>query len=136
MDEKKTIRVVYVEPFRYARVIELGTELEDMQKAVGGDIELFYPFDEEVAIVCNEEGKYNGMYPNRVVYGKDGKMLDIIFGSFFICDCSGDDYGSLSDKQIERYQKMFQYPENIIEGDNKTVVLSHKRLTKADREER
>ncbi len=136
MEEKKTIRVVYVEPFRYARVIELGTELEDMQKAVGGDIELFYPFDEEVAIVCNEEGKYNGMCPNRVVYGKDGKMLDIIFGSFFICDCSGDDYGSLSDKQIERYQKMFQYPENIIEGDNKTVVLSHKRLTKADREER
>lgn len=36
MVEKKTIRVVYVENDKCARVIELGTELEEMQKAVDG----------------------------------------------------------------------------------------------------
>lgn len=136
MEEKKTIRVVYAEPLKVARVIELGTELEDMQKAVGGDIEPFYPFDEAVAIVCCDEGKYNGMLPNRAVYGENGEMLDIIFGSFFVCDCSGESFGSLSDKQIERYQKMFQYPERFFKRDNRIIAVPYKPMSKADREER
>lgn len=53
MNQTKTIRVVYVEPDKCARVMDLGTELEDMQKVVGGNIQAFYPFDEAVGIVCN-----------------------------------------------------------------------------------
>ena len=136
MEKKKTIRVVYAEPLKAAREIELGTELEDMQKAVGGDIEPFYPVDEAVAIVCCDEGKYNGMLPNRAVYGENGEMLDIIFGSFFVCDCSGESFGSLSDKQIERYQKMFQYPERFFKRDNRIIAVPYKPMSKADREER
>ena len=85
MNQTKTIRVVYVEPDKCARVMDLGTELEDMQKAVGGNIQVFYPFDEAVGIVCNEEGKCNGMHPTRAVYGDNKEMLDVIFGPFFIC---------------------------------------------------
>ena len=77
MENKDTIRVVYVEPYKTARVIELGTELEDMQKAVGGDIEPFYPFEEAVGIVCNDEGKINGMPANRAVYDENGEILYI-----------------------------------------------------------
>ena len=52
-EKKKSIRVVLVEPGKRARETELGTELEDMQAAVGGDIEGLYPFDEQVCLVCN-----------------------------------------------------------------------------------
>ena len=52
-EDKETIRVVYCEPGRLARIIELGTELEDLQRAVGGLIEPYYPFEEPVCIVCN-----------------------------------------------------------------------------------
>ena len=31
-----------------------------MQAIVGGDIEAFYPFEEEVCIVCAESGKSKG----------------------------------------------------------------------------
>ena len=71
MTEDK-IRVVYVEPGMYARDIEIGTDLKDLQNAVMGQIEVFYPFDEPVCIVCNEEGKINGMPLNRTVFGDDG----------------------------------------------------------------
>ncbi len=81
-EDKETIRVVYLEPGRLARTIELGTELTDLQRAVGGLIETCYPFDEPVCIVCNDEGKINGMRPCRAVYGEDGRVSDIIFGPF------------------------------------------------------
>ena len=60
-NKREPIRVVYCEPGRLARVKEIGTELKDLQQAVGGGlIEPFYPFMEEVCIVCNDEGKFNG----------------------------------------------------------------------------
>lgn len=55
-----TIRVVLVEPGKLARIAQIGTTLDAMQRTVGGDIEAYYPFEEQVCIVCNEEGKING----------------------------------------------------------------------------
>ena len=140
MDENKTIRVVYVEPGKVAQVIDLGTELEDLQAAVGGNIEPFYPFDEAVAIVCNDEGKYNGMLPNRAVYGENGEMIDVIFGSFFICDCSGESFGSLSEEQINVYKRKFQNPERFFQVNNKIIAVPYKptinNKSHKDREER
>ena len=50
----QTIKVIYCEPGRKARIAEIGTELSDLQRAVGGGfIETYYPFEEEVCIVCN-----------------------------------------------------------------------------------
>ena len=123
-EQREKIRVVYCEPGQLARITEIGTELEDLQQAVGGGlIEPFYPFEEEVCIVCNDEGKFNGMRPCRAVYGEDGKMMDIIFGPFFICDCSGEEFASLSDEQLERYANQFRYPENYlrINGEIKAI---------------
>ena len=32
-----------------------------MQEVVGGDIEEYMPYDDDVAIICNEEGKMRGL---------------------------------------------------------------------------
>ena len=63
--------------------------------------------------VCNEESKIKGMRPNRSVKNDDGVMVDFIFGPAFICDCRGENLDSLSDEQINRYGKMFRYPEHL-----------------------
>ena len=58
-EENKKIRVVYCESGKLARVAEIGTELADLERAVGGGcIEPYYPFEEEVCIVCNDEGHF------------------------------------------------------------------------------
>ena len=106
-----TIRVVLCEPGQTARIAEIGTELEDLQSAVGGYIETYYPFSEDVCIVCNDEGKLNGMSPCRAIFGEEREVVDIIFGPFFICDCSKPEFGSLTEEQLERYCDMFRYPE-------------------------
>lgn len=64
------ISVLLVEPNKYPKMIEIDDTLEAMQGVVGGDIEEYMPFEDEVAIICNEEGKVNGLTPNRAVYGE------------------------------------------------------------------
>ena len=121
--KEKKIKVVLCEPGKVARVAEIGTELSDLQRVVGGLIEPYYPFEEQVCIVCNDEGKYNGMRPCRAIYGEGREMMDIIFGPFFICDCSTPYFGSLNKEQLERYKKQFQNPEHFfrVGGEIKAV---------------
>ena len=53
-----TINVIYVEPGKTARTIEMKDELSEMQKLVGGLIEEYMPFADDVAIICNDETSY------------------------------------------------------------------------------
>ena len=64
------ISVLLVEPNKYPKMIEIDDTLEAMQEVVGGDIEEYMPFEDEVAIVCHEEGKLIGLPPNRAVYAE------------------------------------------------------------------
>ena len=64
------ISVLLVEPNKYPKMIEIDDTLEAMQAVVGGDIEEYMPFEDEVAIVCHEEGKLIGLPPNRAIYAE------------------------------------------------------------------
>ena len=59
------MNVLVVEPYKepYEKEIEPG--LESLQHEVGGDIEAVYPFDDPVAVICNEEGKLEGLQIGR-----------------------------------------------------------------------
>ena len=120
-----TITVVMLEPGRVARTAEIGTSLEDLQETVGGFIETYYPFEEEVCIVCNDEGKLNGMSPCRAVYDQEGRIMDIVFGPCFICDCSGENFGSLSQDQIRRYTEQFRNPERYFRIDGEIRAIPY-----------
>ena len=112
--QSPTIQVVLVEPGKLARIAQIGTTLEAMQQTVGGDIEAYYPFEEQVCIVCNEEGKINGLPLNRAIRDEDtNEIVDIIAGTFFICDCSGESLGSLSKEQQKRYLEKYRLPERF-----------------------
>ena len=134
MEESKKeekIRVVIVEPGKYAREAEIGTELSDLQEVCEGWIQTYYPFDEMVCIVCNDEGKINGMPLNRGIKDSEtGKLIDIIAGPFFICDCSTENFGSLSQEQIEHYLEQFKKPERFYKIADEIVAVPFEPRTK------
>ena len=50
----ETINVIYVEPGKEARTIEMKDELSEMQNLVGGLIEEYMPFEDNVAIIKDQ----------------------------------------------------------------------------------
>ena len=123
-DKEETIRVVLLEPGKLARVADIDSSLEGLQKTVGGWIEAVYPFEEEVCVVCNEEGKINRMPLNRAIR-YEGQITDIIAGPCFICSCDKASFGSLSEAQQEKYLKMFKYPERFLKVNNQVAAFSY-----------
>lgn len=110
-----TINVIYVEPGKTARTIEMKDELSEMQKLVGGLIEEYMPFADDVAIICNDEGKLNGMPLNRAIYLEDGQMADIIAGPFFIAyaPVESEKFLSMPKELEEKYTEKFRQPEQF-----------------------
>lgn len=125
-EPEEKITVVLLEPGKLARVAEIDSSFEGMQNAVKGNIESAYYFDEDVCLICNDEGKINGMPLNRTVYGQDKEMLDIIAGTAFICGCSGENFSSLSKEQLTNYQEQFKYPERFFRGNNEIQPIPYK----------
>lgn len=113
MNEK--ITVLLVEPDKYPKPIEIEDTLEAMQEVVGGDIEEYMPFDDEVAIICNEEGKMNGSELNRAVYSKDKQILDVIAGKFFVAYApfESESFLSMPKDLMKKYEDKFRYPERF-----------------------
>ena len=114
MAETRTMNVLLVQPNAYPKKISVGTELEDLQTMVGGDIEVTYPFEDEVAIILNESGKINGLPLNRAIYTEDGDMQDIYAGDFLVVGLTEDDFGSLTLEQMQKFEEQFHQPQMFV----------------------
>lgn len=132
IEKEERIKVLLIEPYKYPKVIEIGDDLDDMQATVGDPIEEYVPFDDDVAIVCNEEGKILGEDLNRAIYDNDGRILDIIAGKFFICyaPLESEKFLSLPDDMLKKYQEKFKYPERITLIDERIIVKPVKPFSK------
>ena len=58
------MRVLVVEPERRPKVREIDDSLKAMQEIVGGYIQPIYPFDDPIALVCNDEGRLMNLPAN------------------------------------------------------------------------
>lgn len=123
MADRGAISVVIAEPGKQARSAYIDSSLSGMQRIVGGDIEGVYPFPEAVCLVCNEEGKVNGLPLNRALYDKKGKVYDVVAGPFFICGCRDGKFVGLTDEQLKRYTEKFKYPERFIRSRDQIVAI-------------
>lgn len=101
--------VLVVEP-GYAPYEKSINGLDEMQATVGGLIQAIYPYEEQVAIVCNEEGLLHGLEFNRSVPGGYGGVV----GTFFICGLGEEDFCSLTPEQMEKYRKEYHKAEILI----------------------
>ena len=117
------LRIVLVEPGKVARVAEIDGSLEGMQKTVGGYIQAVYPFEETVCLVCNEEGKLQGLPLNRALRDEDNSVYDIVAGTFFVCDCSTENFKSLNEEQLKRYTEKYKRPERFVQIDDQILAI-------------
>ena len=108
------IKVLLVEPLKKPRLIEVEHTLENLQKLVGGSIQAVYPWEDPVALVCDDEGKFKGYPPNRMLVDEEGNPYDLICGTFFISGLTADDFGSIPDELAQKYSERFQYPEMVM----------------------
>lgn len=122
MDNTK-LNVLVVEPEKAPYGKEINSGLQSLQAEVGGFIEPVYPYEDTVAVICNEEGKLNGLPLNRALRDEDGRPYDIVAGTFLVIGLGKEDFCSLTPEQAEKYSKMFQTPEMFLKIDGKLVVL-------------
>ena len=78
------MNVLVVEPYKEPYEKEIDPGLESLQHEVGGDIEAIYPFDDPVAVICNDEGKLEGLPLNRSLRDEDGEIYDVLCGTFLV----------------------------------------------------
>ena len=121
------MRVVVVEPKKKPMVQDINAGLESMQKIVGGSIQAIYPFDEPVALICNEEGKLLNLPLNRALRDEEGNVYDIISGTFFLCAAppDSDRFAGLTDQQVKTYMERFAMPEMFLDVGGDLFVLPY-----------
>lgn len=96
--------------------------LESLQQAVGGYIQAVYPFDDPVAIICNEDGKLEGLPLNRALRDEDGEVYDIVAGTFLVTGLGEEDFSGLPDELMEKYKEHFRHPEQFFRIGGRLVV--------------
>lgn len=117
------MNVLMVEPGKAPYETEIEDGLSGMQKAVGGYIQAVYPYDEPVALICNEEGKLEGLPLNRALRDDDGDIYDIVAGNFFIAGLGDEDFTDLSHELAEKFAEQFKHPEVFARQNGRIVVI-------------
>ena len=90
----RKMRVIIKRPEeKYGHVCSISDSLENLQKTVGGYIEVVpitnSPDGKRILLVCNEEGKVRNLEPNINLMGEQ------IVGTFFLCSESGEEFDDL-----------------------------------------
>lgn len=121
--KSETLTVLVVEPEQLPYVKNIEGSLHSLQNEVGGYIEAIYPFEDPVAIICNEEGKLLGLPPNRALRDEEHNVYDVVAGTFLVAGLSADNFCSLNEKQIEKYSEHFKTPELFLRLNGRMLVI-------------
>ena len=116
------MNVLMVEPGKAPYETQIGSDLQSMQATVGGHLEAVYPFEQPVALVCNEDGKRDGLPFNRALRDSDGAVYDIIAGNFFIAGLGKSDLTDLPHELAEQFAEHFRQPEMFLRVDDEIIA--------------
>ena len=122
MDHEK-MTVLVIEPEKKPYVKDISSGLASLQKEVGGYIQAVYPFEDPVAIICDEEAKLTGKELNRALRDEDGQIYDIVAGTFLVAGLGEEDFCSLTPEQIKKFSDMYKTPEMFLRLNGKLMVL-------------
>ena len=112
-----------VEPGKNPYTKDISFSLESLQQQVGGYIQAVYPFKEPVALICNEEGKLEGLPLNRALKDDEGNIYDIVAGTFLIVGLGAEDFAPLSPELSAHFADFFKTPELFIKVNGKLAVI-------------
>jgi len=94
--KRSDIAVLLYETGEAPRPKFIPNTLEAMQELVGGYIETV-TLEDGLVLVCNEEGRMNGLSPNASITTRYGHQS--IYGDFFICRGEGEEFAGLRNSQ-------------------------------------
>lgn len=102
MKTNNFIKVLVVEPNKEPYIKEIESSLESLQDIVGGLIE-YINLENNVDLICNEEGKINNLPFNRSIGN------DIIAGTFIIAgvNLQNGETISIPKDKVNKYTKLF-----------------------------
>ena len=95
------MKVIIKEPGQCPRVTEIENSLSALQQAVGGYIETV-TLAEDCCIICNEEGRLQGLPYNLTFCGVS------FVGTILFVGVAGDEFADLSEQQVERRRKQME----------------------------
>ena len=122
-DIQETMTVLVVEPRKPPYTAEIPVGLDGLSDAVGGPIAATYPFDEQVGLICNDEGRNMGLELNRALYDGRGQAYDVIRGTFVIAGLGDGCFTSLPEDLVEKYSRRFQTIEIYAQVGNRTLMF-------------
>ena len=121
--KNETLRVLRIKAQEAPEEAAISAGLESLQHEVDGYIECVYPYDDDVALIVNEEGKIKGMDLNRALRDEEGEIYDIIAGTFLVVGLTEDDFTDLTDEQVKKYTELFRYPEIFLSIEHKIYAF-------------
>lgn len=134
LKKDNSMEILVVEPGRIPYKKGIASSLAEMQALVGGTIQAIYPFEEPIALICNDEAKLLGLPLNRALYDNNGRIYDVVAGTFFLCGAplGSSSFASLNDGEIQRFKHRFRYPELFVRIGNNVVAIQLKESEKGE----
>ena len=99
--------------------LELKNTLEAEQAFVGGYIEVLC-IGNGIDLVCNEEGKINGLAPTAV-WIEDGEVVDVICGNCFLCRSREGEFISINEEDLEYIKKKLRF---VLAASRNNILVS------------
>ena len=122
-NSKDKLRMLLVEPHKLPKVVEVKKDLSAYRKILNCNCIDMPHFFDDVDIICDDEGLIKQKPFNRSI--KNDEQLQGIFGTFLIAGFNyrNGETTSLSDDLINKYQKIFYMPENLLNLNGKVLAV-------------
>ena len=117
------MKILVVEPLKHPYVEDIDGSLKSMQEIIGSGVHATHPFDDSVNVITTDMGRLIEQPMNRALRDEDGRVDDVLSGTFLICGISNDRFISLTDEQIKRYTQLFYVPEVFLHIGDRIMVL-------------
>ena len=128
------MKVLMVEPGEIPYEADIEPGLRSLQAVVGGNIQAVYPYEDPVALICNEDGKFMGLPLNRALRDDTGEIYDIIAGNFIITGLGEESFSDLSPDLMEKYKEQFLAPESFVRIGGKILAVKQPVPSPEDKE--
>lgn len=73
--------------------------------------------------VSDTNSRVQGLPLNRALRDEDNSVYDIVAGTFFVCDCSTENFKSLNEEQLKRYTEKYKRPERFMRVDDQILAI-------------
>lgn len=113
------ITVLFCQVNQPLKAVTIENSYPAMKKLIGGETEEYMPFEENIALVCNEnKGRKQNLPLNRAIYFDNSHDIrEIVRGDFFLTYAPLDAprYSNFPSELEKKFSDLFKYPDRFYE---------------------